>query len=65
MKKLFTNLLLAILINGFTSATPTTPVSLVEDSNISKAYVSASYETIQKDEDFEIDPLDLLAFKFK
>jgi hypothetical protein len=66
MKKLFTNLLLAVLLYGFTPATTTNCISLVEAYTISKTYVSASYEMqAHKEVEFQIHPLDILAFKFR
>jgi hypothetical protein len=64
MKKLFMNLLFAVLINGFTPATPANCITLVEGTNTNKAYISANYEIKHKAPGFEIHPLDILAFKF-
>jgi hypothetical protein len=65
MKKLITMLLIAILLNGFTPAAPTTCTSLVKISHISKTYVSAAYEIqVPAETAFEIHPLDILAFRF-
>ncbi|GEO09227.1 hypothetical protein [Segetibacter aerophilus] len=66
MKKLFTNLLLAVLLYGFSSATPATCIGLVKVPNISKTYVSADYEIkVQKEVEFQVHPLDILAFRFR
>ncbi|WP_297818399.1 hypothetical protein [Segetibacter sp.] len=66
MKKLFTNLLLAVLLFGFSSATPNSCICLVKAPNISKTYVSATYEIqTQKEVEFQIHPLDILAFRFR
>jgi hypothetical protein len=65
MKKFFTNLLLAILLYGFTSATPTCSISLIKATTITKTYVSANYEIpAQKVAEVEIHPLDILALRF-
>jgi hypothetical protein len=65
MKKLFINLILAISLNYFTSATPTSCISLIKVASLNKAYVSAYCEVEeQKAREFEIHPLDILVLKF-
>ncbi len=65
MKKLLTNLLLAVLLNGLLSAAPANCTSVMNVSNISKINFSESDDIQQQEEEaFEIHPLDILSFRF-
>ena len=65
MKKLLINLLLAVLLNGFISATPSNCKSLITVATVSKMEVAAGNNIeVNRETEFEIHPLDILAFKF-
>lgn len=58
------NMLFAVLLNGFTPATPANCFTLVKGMQLNKGNVSVKHEMKQRPAELEIHPLDILTFKF-
>jgi hypothetical protein len=63
MKKLFTNLVLIILVKGFISAAPSSSAKPCKTSVLVKSALQT--EMVRNVEISEIHPLDILNLKFK